>query len=114
MKLINLTPHAITVCGREIPPSGQVARCAVEEEVVGMVEHPDSDDQDALTTSVPIIRQVFGEVTGLPERQDGVMYVVSAIVAQAVPDRVDVVIPARTLRDEAGRIVGCEALATVR
>ena len=49
-------------------------------------------------------------VTGLPEPQEGVIYLTSTLVAQAVPDRTDVLVPADLRRDEAGRIIGCGAL----
>lgn len=56
---------------------------------------------------------MFGKVENLPEPQEGVVYVVSALVAQAVPDREDVFIPDDTVRDEQGRIIGVRALARV-
>lgn len=49
-------------------------------------------------------------VTDLPEAVDGVVYITSTLVAQAVPDRTDVLVPADLRRDEAGRIIGCGAL----
>lgn len=113
IKLVNLTPHAITLRGREIPPSGTVARCEVVEEVAFELEHPDSDDSEALSTTIPVMRQRFGAVTGLPDPAPGVYYVVSLATAQAVPHRTDVLIVAHTVRDQEGRIVGCEALATL-
>lgn len=38
------------------------------------------------------------------------VYVVSSIAAQAVPERKDIFVPARPVRDEAGRIIACAAL----
>ena len=60
---------------------------------------------------IPVTKTVFDTVvTGLPEPQEGVIYLTSTLVAQAVPDRTDVLVPADLRRDEAGRIIGCGAL----
>ncbi len=99
MNIINLTPHKINLCGKEIPSAG-LARC---ESVVEKIAEIDG---------VKINRRSFGAVYGLPEPQEDTIYIVSAIVAQAVADkRDDVYIVDETIRDEAGRIIGCNALA---
>lgn len=106
MKIVNLTPHDINIIGeigevvQTFPASGELARCSVSREQV-----------DAIN-SVPVNRTVFGEVTGLPEQQEGVVYIVSALVAQATK-RDDVLIPDDAVRDEQGRIIGCRAFARV-
>lgn len=103
--IVNLTPHTINVLGdnpQNFPPSGTVARCAVTRQQVGTVD------------GVPLNRTVYGDVTGLPAPQPGTYYIVSALVAQAVPDRTDVLITDDAVRDDQGRIVGCRALATMR
>ena len=102
--IVNLTPHAITIIGKTpitIPPSDTVARCAVTRHQVGSVN------------GIPVNRSVFGTVEGLPDPQPDTYYIVSAVVAQACPDRNDLLIPDDTVRDEQGRIIGCRALATV-
>jgi hypothetical protein len=104
MAIVNLTPHTINVLGdnpQNFPPSGTVARCAVKRQQVGTVD------------GVPVNRTVYGDVTGLPAPQPGTYYIVSALVAQAVPDRTDVLITDDAVRDDAGRIIGCRALATI-
>jgi hypothetical protein len=63
--------------------------------------------------SVPVNRTQFGVVTGLPDPQPDTIYIVSAVVAQAVPDRPDVFIVDDAVRDEQGRIIGARALAHV-
>lgn len=107
MKVINLTPHTINIVGADgqvvqsFPASGELARCSVDREHVGEVN------------GIAVNRTVFGAVTGLPEQQEGVVYVVSALVAQAAKGRDDVLIPDDTVRDEQGRIIGCRAFARV-
>ena len=78
-KFINLTPHTINLnTGAAYAASGVVAR-------VGSTHTP--FDENGLASIE------WGEVTGLPEPQEGVIYIVSALVAQAAK-RSDVVSPA--------------------
>jgi len=85
-KVINLTPHAISLAevdGNVIEtfaPSGTVARVATTSEVV------------AELMGRPVSRTSFGEVTGVPAPVEGVVYLVSTLVAQAAR-RPDVVSP---------------------
>lgn len=110
MRLINLTPHPLTIWSGEAivinqRPDGPMARCAETRTAA-----------DAVTVDgheLPVSVVGFGEVTGLPAPQDGVLYVVSRATAEAVPDRADVVYPDGQVRDEQGRIVGCRGLARV-
>ena len=111
MEIRNLTPHAIHVLGEvnqvflTLPASGVVARAATSRSCVGTV------DVDGV--AVPVNATSFGDVTGLPDPQPGVAFVVSAITAQAVRDRDDVFIVDDSVRDADGRIIGCRALARV-
>ncbi len=112
MKIVNLTPHALNLMPAgptgpvvTIPPSGIVARCAVDRVQV------DTVTVDGIT--VPVNRTQFGAVTGLPDPQPDTIYIVSSLVAQAVPDRSDVFIVDDAVRDDQGRIIGARALAHV-
>ena len=106
MNFINLTPHAIkffkpdgsTV---EIPASGQLARLTTQT--------IQTDNIDG----IPVTETVYGEVEGLPAPTEGNVYIVSSLVAQRVPDRTDVFIPAESVRDDQGRIVGCKSLGRI-
>ncbi len=105
MNIVNLTPHALNIMPQEpddpvvtIPPSGIIARCAVDRVQV------DTITVDGIT--VPVNRTQFGAVTGLPDPQPDTIFVVSAVVAQAVPNRLDVFIVDDAIRDEQGRIIG--------
>ena len=107
MEIINLTPHAITFVDGEgkpilvVEPSGQLARVTTKIEVTGDID------------GIPTTETVFGEVEGLPEKKDGVIFVVSSLVAQRCTDRDDVFIPNESVRDEKGRIIGCKSLGRV-
>jgi len=112
MKVVNLTPHALNLMPAgptgpavTIPPSGQVARCAVTRVQV------DTVTVDGV--SVPVNKTQFGTVSDLPGPQPDTIYVVSALVAQAVPDRQDVFIVDDAVRDDQGHIIGAKALAHV-
>lgn len=112
MNIINLTPHALNFMPEgpdgptvTIPPSGQVARCTVNRVQINTI------DVDGL--SVPVNQTQFGTVDGLPDPQPDTIYVVSTLVAQAVPNRPDVYIVDDTVRDEQGHIIGARALAHV-
>ena len=112
MNIINLTPHALNLmpAGPDGPsvtihPSGKIARCAVDRVQV------DTIAVDGL--SVPVNKTQFGAVSDLPDSQPDTIYIVSAMVAQAVPDRPDVFIVDDAVRDDQGRIVGAKALAHV-
>jgi hypothetical protein len=102
-KLINLTPHPIVIINGggtvTLPPSGMVARVSEREREVSRINN------------IPIVKIEYGDVNGLPEPETGTIYIVSALVAQVVVNRVDIVYPTRFVRDEAGRIIGCGALA---
>lgn len=108
-KIVNLTPHAINllVDGKEIviQPSGTIARAATNRKRVGTIRIDGVD--------VPINQTVFGDVTGLPDPEPDTVFIVSMLIAQAVPHRDDVFIVDDTVRDQEGRIIGAKALAKV-
>ncbi len=101
-KLINLTPHTVTLVAEEryveIPPSGQLARVSVASRRVGEV------------AGIPIITSTYNDVVGLPSASEEVYYIVSAMVRAALPKRLDILSPAEFIRDEKGQIIGCKAL----
>ena len=103
MKIRNLTPHAINLLVNgeyvEYPPDGIVPR-------VSSVELPIEGDYPFEAVKVE-----YGDVQDLPEPEEGVVLVVSKMCADARPFRRDLWYPARLVRDEKGRIVGCDALA---
>lgn len=98
MAFVNLTPHAIVIGSLTIPASGVVARCAAKTSPAGEVD------------GVTLVRTEFGAVENLPDPEDGVVFVVSALVRAAVPSRTDVASPGDLVRNEAGQVVGCKNL----
>jgi len=104
VEFVNLTPHAVNIQREDgtmlvVPPSGELARRA------------ETRESCAPLAGIRTSRVVFGEVTGLPEPREGVIYIVSGLVLAAVPDRADVVAPGAPIRDEQGRVIGAGELS---
>ena len=104
---VNLTPHdvTITVDGRnETIKSSGLARCSEESVQIGLIDE-----------WIPVFETEYGEVSGLPEPSEDTIYIVSAIVAKSneVKSRTDVYVPAKTIRDEHGNVIGCVGLAKI-
>jgi hypothetical protein len=103
MKIVNLTPHVVNVVDEgacTLPPSGQVARVSSTTTEVRRVN------------GIPCSAVSYGEVQGLPEAEEGTLYIVSALVRAAVPHRRDVASPGELVRDpETKQPIGCRGLA---
>ena len=97
-RLVNLTPHEVNIGDLDFPASGTVARVVVEHLEIG--DH----------AGIPLLVGSYGEVSNLPEPKEGVLYIVSAAVRTALPQRKDLGSPAHLVRDDEGRIIGCLAL----
>lgn len=100
MKFINLTPHQIKVLDAEgnvdtiIESTGE-ARC---EQI---------DGEPKQVGGFTVKPRSYGNVTGLPAPDpQGAIFIVSQIVAQACPDRYDLVWPGDVKREN-GNIIGC-------
>ena len=98
-KVRNLTPHSIDFPdGTSLPPESGPAPRLPETCVQLDVE---------LDVPVPLIEKTWGVTTDLPKPEEGVLLVVSALIANAHPERSDLVTPQTERRD--GKIV-CTAL----
>ena len=101
-ELLNFTPHYLNIHSNGkvtvVPPSGQVARVTTSYNKVNTV------------AGIDVYSCVYGNVDGLPEPQDGKIFVVSGVVKSAVPDRLDVMSPGELIRDSDGKPIGCNGL----
>lgn len=102
--LVNLTPHSLNIVAADgstvdIPPSGNIARVGSISSIVATVN------------GININKQTFGKVMDLPDAQDDVVYIVSRMVKDRVPDRDDVVVPGVPFRDTDGKIIGAWGLS---
>lgn len=95
--IVNLTPHPVNIVnGPTFPPSGEVARVSSTTEKVGEI------------AGVSLFRTRFGAVEGLPPPSNGDYFIVSRMVASAAREREDLLVPSGLVRDEEGRVIGCE------
>ena len=105
MKIVNCTPHAINFVNdagevvRSIEPSGILPRVSSSINLVGDID------------GIPDEETVYGEVTDLPEKQDGVILIVSSMVASRLPNRDDLRVPGRQVRNDRGQVIGCRSLS---
>ena len=104
-QFINLTPHILNIIAADgstvyIPPDGnRIARVGSISSIVATVN------------GINISRQTFGKVVDLPDAQDDVVYIVSRMVKDRVPDRDDVVVPGVPFRDTDGKVIGAWGLS---
>lgn len=108
MEIVNLTSHAINVLSSDgsvvanLPPSGEVARVATAMRKVGVAG------------DIDLYAQEVGEVVGLPTPKEGTLFIVSALVRLAHPERKDLASPGELVRNSAGQPVGCRGLVINR
>ena len=110
--LVNKTPHPITLVledGAKITlepvlPTPRVSSSSIKTAAYTIIDENGAEHM--------VIREapVFGEVVDLPEPQEGVLYIVSMLVAARASNRTDLVSPGRQLRNEAGQVIGCAGL----
>lgn len=104
-RLANYTPHALLVYRPdggepiELPQLGN-ARCTEEYLPGGL-----------LPGGLQLTLMGYGDVTGLPDPEPGVVYLVSQLAVNALPERTDVAFPAGLVRDNEGTIIGFRFLA---
>ena len=101
--LINLTPHPLSLLAADgtvvsLPVGGPAPRLKANRAPLGEIE------------GLPLVRTSLGAVEGLPAPVEGTILIVSALVAEACPDRADLVSPGEAVRDADGKIVGARGL----
>jgi len=110
MKIVNLTPHAVTIVNDEGSslmsfPSEGVARARENNTIVGKL------------FNIPIVEKTFEEPEGLPDFKEGIFYIVSIITANAARaigrTTEDLLITSDLTRDAEGQILGCKSLAKI-
>lgn len=98
MLILNLTPHAIHVNGNTIEPDSSypIPRISMNRIKVGEVH------------GISLYKNITGETENLPNEQDGVLYIVSALVRINNPYRFDLISPGNLIRDNDGNVIGCD------
>ena len=106
MKLKNFTPHNVVIviddATKIVIPSDGIARVTEKKSIAPSI------DVDGVVIETFV--SVFGEVENLPPQEEGVMVIVSALVASAAKGRDDLLVPGELVRDDGGNIVGCKSL----
>ena len=105
MKLKNFTPHNVVIVindSKIVIPSDGIARVTETKTATPSI------DVDGVVIETFV--SAFGEVENLPPQEDGVMVIVSAMVASAAKDRNDLLVPGELVRDNDGNIIGCKSL----
>lgn len=103
-KIKNCTPHEINILDEggfplfTLMPEELPARLKVTTERVGTAY------------GIPLSRNTFGEPDNLPEPEDGVLLIVSAMIKTAFPERADLAVPTEMVRDSKGVVLGCKSL----
>ena len=99
--LVNLTPHPVKVFldGADDPI------------IIAPADAPTPRVTSTAVTVAPgFVTTTFGDVTDLPDKVDGVLLIVSALVRSACPDRDDLVgpdtSPTGAIRNNDGQIIG--------
>ena len=112
VKLVNKTPHQVTLVLEDggkivLDPVMPIPRVSSHNVVTATYAITDDNGvEHTITREAP----VFGDVIDLPEPQEGVVYIVSMLVAARANGRTDLVSPGRQLRNEAGQVIGCAGL----
>lgn len=110
MKIVNLTPHKIVLFSED----GQQQIAAFESEGVARAAMQTTPVQ---VDGFPyrLTSNTYGEVEGLPEYEEGVYYILSALTVSAAKAHGrrtdDLLITSDPVRDDQGRIIGCKAFA---
>lgn len=111
MEIVNLTPHAVNLYddGNHLVAvfPAAVAACRI---VPFRAPCPELTQ----TTGINFVRESHtgASIVGAPAPADGVVYIVSRLVALAAR-RADFVVPDMPVRDASGSIVGCRGFAFV-
>jgi hypothetical protein len=105
VRIVNCTPHKISIQKEDgqfltVPPSGTIARVTAKNSVAERLN------------GFIVYNTEFGEVENLPDPQEGVIYLVSRVLLNALQgSRSDCFSPGNLLRDENGQPIGCQGLS---
>jgi hypothetical protein len=103
-RIVNATPHAVYVLNKDgtvlrmFPKSNGMIR--VKENVSNL---PDID-------GIPVCSTRWSKTEDVPEYVNGIFYIVSQLVKNAMPKRKDFLTPKGAVRDEKGNVIGCTRL----
>jgi hypothetical protein len=117
--IINCTPHDVVIYSTadcymrdrflylrdyegEFPQSFITYPAAKEPARVTFVQKP-----AGMADGIPVCWWAPEEIVNLPEPKPDTYYIVSKMVAQACPEREDLILPGTLVRDADGHVIGC-------
>jgi len=115
MELINLTPHDVNLIGHDdkrylsIPPTFPPARCVEKFHEGSVISY---ETYSGGVINIPVGTISYSDVYNLPEEVHDRKYIVSVLVAQQFPYRMDLLVPHDLVRKN-GHIVGCRRLVRI-
>ena len=119
-KIRNYTPHVVTliVDGVRVDfPSEGIIRAKQEDTKVDEIVTDLDLGNSSAGFIIPVLPSRFFEPEGVPELEDDTIYIVSSLAFQSLKahgyNMKYFVVPAGTIRDEHGRIVGCKGFARI-
>lgn len=105
MKLINLTPHDIHLMDdteeviETVPGASKPAVVGTSKVLQGHIK------------GMPLYKTKYEDISGLPEKEPHVYYIVSSVVAHAAIDRDDLLVPSDLVRNSSGLVIGCKSFS---
>ena len=105
MKIINCCDHNVNICDRYgniikvYEPSGYHARLRQDSYIIDHID------------GIPVKVRRNDRIVGLPEPEEGTLYIVSEIMRWACPDRTDIISCGGKYHDSTGRVRGWTAFA---
>lgn len=117
ISFLNYTPHDLTVYDSDKQNIILTVPSVKDDNGKPVFVRVNQSYQDVgEINDIPVVRSTFGDVTGLPDKQSNVKLIVSLMVAQALPNRDDLLVPdtnAGAVRSESGQIMGTTRFLTV-
>jgi hypothetical protein len=104
MTIHNATPHAVNIVDAE----NKVIKVFPKEDF--LIRLSVQTQPSAPINGVPTSKTVFGDAQGLPDFEEGKYYIVSQLIKSALPERLDLLVPAEVVRSNEGKILGCRSL----
>lgn len=107
MKIINCTPHEISINGKKFPPTGKVIRVQSERKLIDKITFEEVE--------IPIYSVVYGELENFISPKDDEILVVSALCKEIIKECFPlfwgrIASPGMLIRDENGNVVGADGL----
>ena len=102
--IINTTPHNVNICDA----NSKVINTFLKSD--NPIRLNSVSNQIGDINGIPVNSVAFGSAN-LPAFQEGIYYIVSALVKNAFPNRPDLLVPHDVVRDEGGNIIGCRSFS---